>query len=249
MKAKYISLNLFLCFAALFSSLKAEENFTAWQFSLNIQTGTDIGGAVPYPLKNIPSPFNAYPQLRPMLGGVLSMNLVDNFALAAELNYKRIQMNADARVENQRFKMDASSMYFTGTAKMEMDFTMLEIPLYVKYQFSKGVNRILLGGYYSRVLSGKFITIPTKGFAAEEPDFVDLEDMSGVVMDFSTDLDKWDVGAIIGYERKLIDRLNLGIHFSMGFKDVFKPSTDYFDYNMLHMRGSIKIAYQLFDLK
>ena len=59
-------------------------------------------------------------------------------------------------------------------------------------------------------------------------------------INFSNLLDSWDMGLIAGYER---------LRFSCGFKDIFKPSNQYFDYKMLHMRGSLVLSYNLFDIK
>ena len=68
-------------------------------------------------------------------------------------------------------------------------------------------------------------------------------------MDFDSSLDSWDLGILMGYERKLSTRFELGLRFSWGFKDIFKSNNQYFDYSMLHMRGTVIISYNLFDIK
>ena len=68
-------------------------------------------------------------------------------------------------------------------------------------------------------------------------------------MDFSPYMDSWDMGVLLGYERKLSRRFELGLRVSMGFKDIFHKDNQYFDYNMLHMRGTVVISYNLFDIK
>jgi hypothetical protein len=62
-------------------------------------------------------------------------------------------------------------------------------------------------------------------------------------------MDDWDAGALIGYERAIFDRLKLALRFSMGFKDVFKSPSNYFDYKMLHMRGCFTLTYDLVSTK
>lgn len=211
-----------------------------------ISIGTDIGGAIPFPVSNIPGTINAYPQINPNIGAKMSFYLIKGWGLGVEVNYKTIGMKADAKVNNQKFNMNGTSMYFTGTTKTEMKFTMLEVPLYAKYQFKKAKDFVYVGIYYSHIFSGSFVADPQKGYVGGEPNIAEITDVSSVTMDFSPYTDSWDLGALVGYERKILDRLNLSIRFSMGFKDIFKPSSDYFDYSMLHMRGSITVSYDLF---
>jgi hypothetical protein len=221
------------------------------RLSAGIVTGTDIGGAVPFPLKHIPKPFNAYPQILPNMGAHFTISFIKNWNLVAGLNYKTVGMKADARVTNQKFKMEEGDMYFTGTSEMDMKFTMLEIPLYVKYQFGKGKIKhfVTAGIYYSYVFKGFFEANPQKGYAGASPDVADLTDMSSIRMNFTPFLDNWDTGYLLGYGRRVFDRLSMGLVFSMGLKDILKPSSDYFDYNMLHMRGTITLEYILLHTK
>ncbi|MDR0666998.1 MAG: PorT family protein [Prevotellaceae bacterium] len=217
--------------------------------SLGVQVGVNIGGAVPYPLKHIPEAINAYPQLTGSLGAKCTFPLYQPFSLGVELNYKTIAMKADARVENQAFKsLDGLLQYFSGTAQMNMSFTILEIPLYAKYRFSHSPHTALLGGYYAFVLAREFTTIAQKGYIGNAPDEVASPvDARPQIMPFTTSLDRWDAGLIAGYELQIIPRLHLGLRFMMGFKDIFKPQLRYFEYRMLPMRGAVTISYSLFD--
>lgn len=217
--------------------------------SLGVQVGVNIGGAVPYPLKHIPEAINAYPQLTGSLGAKCTFPLYQPFSLGVELNYKTIAMKADARVENQQFKNpDGLLQYFSGAAQMNMSFTMLEIPLYVKYRFRQSPHAVILGGYYAFVLSREFTTIALKGYIGNAPDEVASPvDAQPQIMPFSASLDRWDAGLIAGYELQIIPRLHLGLRFMTGFKDVFKPLHRYFEYRMLPMRGAVTVSYSLFD--
>lgn len=254
-KALYITVILAILSIVASPSKASDSTQLSYRITAGLAVGTDIGGAVPYPLSNIPSPFNAYPQLKPSIGGRVAMSLENGWSVGAEVTYKNIGMKADARVKNQKFNMNGTDVYFTGSAKMNMNFVILEIPLYAKYQFRKGNDNVLAGIYYSHTFSSSFEASPQKGFIGPVPDLVEIMDVSDVTMNFNDDLDKWDMGFLIGYERKIIDRLNIGLRFSMGFKDIFKPSSGYFEYKMLPMRGSITLSYdlaktkQLFGLK
>lgn len=250
MQLKNIFAAILLLFFIGSTQLKAQENNSEnYRLSMGILVGTDIGGAVPFPFSHIPSPFNPYPQLKAGFGGMFTLPLTNRWALGAEISYKSVGMKADARVENQKFNMDGTDVYFTGSAKMDMSFTFLEVPLYAKYYFKKGNDRIIAGFYYSYTFTSTFQTTPLKGFMGYEPNKVEIEDVSDVIMNFDEILDNWDIGFLIGYERRIFERLNLGLRMSMGFKDIFVSSSNYFDYKMLPIRGSISISYNLVKTK
>jgi hypothetical protein len=216
-----------------------------------VQIGTDIGGCVPFPFKYIPQTFNPYPKLNISLGSKLTFPLKDQWSLGTEITYKTVELNADARVKNQRFREKEHIQYFTGSAEMSMEFTMLEIPVYAKYSFKNDKDRIIAGPYFAWILKSSFVTDPKKGFiGTAAPDEVDAdmpEDMED--MNFSGALDSWDMGIVVGYERKIYSRFELGLRFMWGFKDIFKPDNQYFDYSMHHMKGSLVLGYNLFNIK
>ncbi|MDR2362706.1 MAG: PorT family protein [Prevotellaceae bacterium] len=241
----------------LLASLSAEaqkRDTTVWwgnhMLSFGVQVGVNIGGAVPYPLKNIPSMTNAYPQLNGSLGAKCSFPLYQAFSLGVELNYKTVGMKADARVENQKFTgSDDLIQYFSGTAQMNMSFTMIEVPLYTKYRFGHSPHTVILGGYYAFVLSREFETVAQKGYIGHDPDYVasPVNPEHPRILSFTSSLDNWDAGVIAGYELQIIRRLHLGLRFMAGFKDIFKPEYHYFEYHMLPMRGAVTLSYSLFD--
>lgn len=222
-----------------------------YRFALGVQVGTDVGGAIPVPFRYIPETFNPYPKLDLSLGAKLTFPVTTRWDLGAEVTYKTITMNADARVENQKFQDKDLIEYYSGTAEMHMDFTMLEIPVYTKYSLRNLKDKLLFGPYFVWVSKSSFVISPEKGYVGMTgPDQVDspvnndLDDM-----DFSPYMDSWDLGLLLGYERKLSRRFELGLRVSMGFKDIFKRDNQYFDYKMLHMRGTVVVSYNLFDIR
>lgn len=251
MKTYILSLLFLLCFGVYaFAQDELKDNSAENRFSVAVQMGTDIGGAVPFPFKHTPSTFNPYPKLNLSLGGKVTVPLDKNWALGGEITYKTVAISADARVKNQRFKENEHIQYFTGSAEMDMEFTMVEFPLYAKYTFKNGKDRILLGPYAAWILNSSFVTDPQKGFIGMEENVVEAEmpeDMED--MDFSHSLDSWDAGVVVGYERQIYSRFELGIRFMWGFKDIFKSDNQYFDYKMLHMRGVFVLSYNLFNIK
>ena len=224
-----------------------------YRFALGVQLGTDIGGAIPFPFSNVPDVFNPYPKLSPSIGAKLAFPVTKKWTLGAEVTYKKVAIDADARIDNQRFHDDKNNIIsrFCGSAEMSMDFTMLEIPLYFKYTFKNQKDRILAGLYGAWIINAKFRNTVTKGYMMTDDKVYNgsIDPGNPLYINFSNLLDSWDMGLIAGYERQLFPRIELGLRFSCGFKDIFKPSNQYFDYKMLHMRGSLVLSYNLFDIK
>ena len=231
------------------------------KFAFGIHTGIDIGGAVPWPPGNImgENKMSATPHLNPMIGLSYTTIFDKHWSLTVEGTYKTVSLDAKAWVEKQRFdenKDDGSRItkFFRGSTNMEMSFTMIEVPFFLRYSFSKGNNRILLGGYYSFVMKNKFVVTPQKGllFSADADGNLDESTASDITpetrytQEFTDYLDNWDAGILIGYERRIINRITVSGRFTMGFKDIFKKDSKYLDYKMLNMRGTVILSYQIF---
>ncbi|HOO42086.1 MAG TPA: outer membrane beta-barrel protein [Bacteroidales bacterium] len=229
------------------NSLRAQDNASfVPSFCIAPQIGTDIGGALPVPFDAVGGSFNAYPKLNATLGARFFLNLHDRWTLGANLNYKTIAMDADARVTNQKFKGENMVQYFTGTSQMSMGFTLLELPVYVEFLAGKKRQHgIQLGFFGAYVLKSHFITNAIKGFIGSEPDRIDSEITTPQVMDFSSLLDSWDSGLLLGYDARIFPRIRMGLHVMMGLKDIFQPGSDFFDYTMKQMRGSVTVSYDL----
>ena len=77
-----------------------------YRFALGVQLGTDIGGAIPFPFSNVPDVFNPYPKLSPSIGAKLTFPVTRKWTLGAEVTYKKVAIDADARIANHRFHDD-----------------------------------------------------------------------------------------------------------------------------------------------
>ncbi len=229
------------------NSLRAQDPVSfVPSFCIAPQIGTDIGGAMPVPMNAVGGSFNAYPKLNATLGARFFMNIHSRWTLGANLNYKTIAMDADARVTNQKFKGENMVQYFTGTSQMSMEFTLLELPVYLEFLAGKKRQHgIQLGFFGAYVFKSHFITNAVKGFIGSEPDRIDSEITTAQVMDFSSLLDTWDTGIFLGYEARIFPRIRMGLHVMMGVKDIFQPGSDFFDYKMKQMRGSVTVSYDL----
>lgn len=235
------------------SADSVDQETVEYRFALGVQLGTDIGGAIPFPFNNIPNPFNPYPKLSPSLGAKFTFPVTRQWTLGAEITYKKLAIDADARIDNQRFNDKRNNVIarFTGSAEMSMDFTMMEVPVYFKYTFRNQKDRILAGLYGAWIIDGKLDISVNKGYMmTDEGVYNGAIDLSNPLqINFDDILDSWDMGVIAGYERRLFPRIEIGLRVSCGLKDIFKPDNQYFDYKMLQMRGTLVLSYNLFNIK
>jgi hypothetical protein len=211
-----------------------------------LQLGTDIGGAIPFPLRHVPGTYNPYPRLNLSLGGRAAMQLHAAWSVAAGVTYKTVSLDADARVTDQRFQDGEALQYFTGSAGMSARFTFLEVPLHACYHLPGGHARVLFGLYGAWTIEGIFRVEPRKGFIGPSAGtFAAAVDPGMEEMRFDAALDSWDAGLLAGYERQLLPRVDIGLRVSCGFKDIFKRGNRYFDYSMIHARGSVVVSYDI----
>lgn len=218
---------------------------------IGFKIGTDVGAATPFPFKYIPAKMS--PSIHPKLtlGANITYPLYKRLSITAEINYKKLDLSADAMVEEQQF-IDASdpekpfTTYFSGQATMDMYFTLLEFPVYFRYTFAGPNNALALGGYYALVKEAAFETIAKKGMMGKtpgdkDPAILDLQQ----VMSFTSDLDRWDAGIVLGYRRKIIKWIYADAMMQVGFKSIFISSFDKLAYKMYPIRGSFSISCDL----
>ncbi len=237
-----------------------DDNNAAWQssakYAFGVHTGLDIGAAVPYPLGGMGpgAKMRAVPRLNPQLGVSFTTYPLHRVTATVEVTYKQVGIDAEAWVAGQQFTLPGSPPVITkfrGTVEVAMQFSMLEIPVYVGYSFGDGRNKVFLGGYYSRIFKARFSTTPLKGLAENPADpsapptmiIPDNPVPPEVMPAFSNYLGNWDAGMLAGYQWQIFPRIDLSVRLSMGFKDIFKKDNNYLEYKMLHMRGSLTLSY------
>lgn len=257
MSMKYIITTF--CGVMLSLGLSAQDSIRSFpEYSFGLHTGMDIGAAVPFPPASAGgmSKMRATPNLNPALGASANMRIDDRWSVALEVTYKQVGIDATARVNKQKYRdpnNEDLSLYFKGTAEIDMEFSMLEIPVYAGYRFGKNDNKAILGLYYSRVFKSKFTAHPLKGVLTplDNPDeWTEVgPEKSMDPQDFDESMSKWDFGFLVGYEWKVHDKVYVGARYSMGLKDIFKRNEKFLDYKMLHMRGTVVISYRFFTIK
>lgn len=213
--------------------------------------GADLGGAIPFPLSDIPDGAGGTPEPYVFLGLGAEYPIVKNWKIAAEVNYRVISFTADARVISQPYYPgDGSTMYFSGDTYTDVELRLIEFPAIGIYQL-RDSRAILFGIYYSVILEGSFNTDAKNGVINADKSITDnaiLPQNPGANVNyaFSDDLDNYDYGVLIGYRYKLGDKMNLFGKIQVGFKSIFKPDFNNIDYEMYNVRLNIGASYRIF---
>lgn len=256
MKTRHIiTLALLMAFVAGTATAQDVKKPKHTKFAIGIHTGLDIGAAAPYPLDGMGEmKINAVPYLRPQLGLSAEYRFTKRWSVIAEATYKKLGIEAEARVQDQRFNDESlnGEVSFNGVANILMSFAMLEVPVMATYTF-KNRNRLYVGAYYSWVFKPQFDIVAAKGLVSKvdnpdgDPPTIVTPD-SPYTQSFSDSLDNWDAGVLLGYDFRIrpIERLTIGARLSMGFKDIFKPNSTGLNFSMLHMRGSVVLGFDIF---
>jgi hypothetical protein len=223
---------------------------TPYDWELSITSGIQMGGAIPIPMSALgDGAVHVSLKVAPLLSARVSKSLSQKWRVYAELGYALSGFTAEARVKNQHIKYiergEPKEQYFTGVSYIDMSFSYAEFPIYAEYSVSPR-NKLLMGLYGACKINGKFETIAEKGFIGENPDMVGAEVHTDIYSYFSNDLRSWDFGVLVGYEFAVFRRLNAGLHVVFSPFDIFKSDSNYFDYTMHPMRGSLSLSYALF---
>ncbi|MCD4833417.1 MAG: outer membrane beta-barrel protein [Bacteroidales bacterium] len=211
----------------------------------------DLGGAIPFPLSDIPDGSGGTPKPYPSLGIGSEYNLNEKWQLAFEINYHLIAFSATANVVSQPFYYnDGSALYFTGHTETDIELRMVEFPLIAFYKLKEG-RRFLFGAYYSRILEGRFETKGINGIYSPDKNITDNATLPGpeytIEYNFNKYIDKYDYGVLIGYRYDINHRLYLWARLNVGFKSIFEGDFYNIDYDMYQVRINLGISYKLFD--
>lgn len=211
----------------------------------------DLGGAIPFPLSDIPDGSGGTPKPYPSLGIGSEYNLNKKWQLAFEINYHLIAFSATADVVSQPFYYnDGSALYFTGHTETDIELRMVEFPLIAFYKLKEG-RRFLFGLYYSRILEGRFETKGINGIYSPDKNITDNATLPGpeytIEYNFNKYIDKYDYGVLIGYRYDINHRLYLWARLNVGFKSIFEKDFYNIDYEMYQVRLNLGVSYKLFD--
>jgi len=209
-----------------------------------------MGGAVPFPLADIPDGAKGTPKINPSLGFGVGYNLSEKWDLSFELNYHVLAFSASADVRSQPFYFNgnADTMYFSGHTTTDADLRFLEMPLVGVYHINS-IWSVTPGIYYSRIFEGSFNTKGTDGVTSIYKDETDNATLPGIVnksYDFNEYLDEWDAGLLLGFRYNLNQKLFFWSRINVGFKSIFRKDFDNIDYEMYQVRFSAGVSVNLF---
>jgi len=210
-----------------------------------------MGGAIPFPLSEIPDGAKGTPKINPSLGLGVAFNLSEKWDLGFEINYHILAFSASADVRSQPFYYNGhtDTMYFSGHTTTDADLRFLEIPLVSVYHINSSWS-VTPGIYYSRILEGSFNTIGKEGVISSDKNDTDNATLPGVAppvnYDFNDFLDKWDAGMILGFRYNLNHKLFFWSRINVGFKSIFRKDFDNIDYEMYQVRFSAGVSVNLF---
>jgi len=221
------------------------------KFNFYPSVAIDLGGAIPFPLSDIPDGAGGTPKPYPAIGIGSEYDLNDKWQLGLEINYHLIAFSANADVVSQAFYFeDGSAQYYTGYTETDVELRMVEFPFLAFFEYKEG-RRFLFGTYYSRILEGRFETKGINGIYSPDKSFTDNAVLPGpeitIPYDFNDDIDKYDYGVLIGYSYDINHKLYLWARLNVGFKSIFEKEFNNIDYEMYQVRINLGVSYKLFD--
>jgi hypothetical protein len=244
MKSIPLVLMLFLPFL-----LQAQNN--TWRVYPTL--GVDMGGALPFPLSDIPDGSKGTPKLNPNLGLGFEHGIGGKWSLGMEVSYHILAFSANADVISQPFYFDNQEdvLYFSGHTSTDVELRLLEFP--VMAVFNAGPNwSLIMGAYYSRILDGTFNTTGTDGVLSPDKAITDTTQLPGpanITYNFNDYIDDWDAGLLIGYRYNLNHRIFFWTRFQVGFKSIFVKEFENIEYELYQLRLNVGISVALFSKK
>lgn len=231
----------------LFLGLITNAQETKWNFYPNL--AVDLGGAIPFPLSDIPDGAGGTPQPYPSLGIGSEFQLNNKWQLGFEVNYHLIAFSSSADVVSQPFYFDdGTAQYFTGHTEADVELRFVEFPLLAFYELKEG-RRFLFGVYYSIIMESKFITRGINGIYSSNKEDTDNAVLPGpevtVTYNFNSFMDHYDYGVLIGYSYDINSQFYLWGRLNVGFKSIFVSSFDNIDYEMYQVRLNLGVSFKL----
>lgn len=227
------------------TTIKAQK--PKWQFVPTL--GIDIGAVIPIPYSSAPEGAEATPKPMPVLGIGIQHNINKRWNLGAEINYHILAIDAAVDVVSQPFWSDDRSYatYFTGEAYTITELQFVEIPITAYFNINKRWS-VVFGPYFSVITKGKLETEGKNGWISadkEDTDTAPLPGTQNTFFNFNDELANYDVGALLGTQFKISERINFWARFNVGFKSLFKPDFQNIDYDMYQVRFSLGVSYVL----
>jgi hypothetical protein len=240
---KRVVLAIMLCFPLL---LNAQQN----KWLVYPSLGVDMGGAIPFPLSDIPNGSKGTPKLNPSLGLGTEYHLTEKWSLGFEVCYHVLAFSAKANVRSQPFYFNnhLDVLYFSGHTNTDIELRFVDFPLMAVYTVNPRWS-VIMGTYYSRILDGSFNTEGTDGVISDDKAITDAAQLPGIAntnYNFNEYIDAWDAGLLIGYRYNINHWLCFWSNFNVGFKSIFVKKFDNIHYEMYQLRLNVGVSVPLF---
>jgi hypothetical protein len=212
--------------------------------------GVELGGAIPFPLSDIPDGARGTSKINPSLGLGFEYQFTSKWSAGIQVNYHVLEFSGKADVISQPFYYNnlQGILYFSGATNTDIDLRQIEFPIMALYKIGSRWS-LAMGAYYSRIVAGTFDTEGKNGVLSDDKSITDAAQLPGTAntrYDFNDDLDKWDAGLLIGYRYEIVNRLSFYTHFTIGFNSLFKPEFNNIDYEMYQLRLNAGLSFCFF---
>lgn len=212
--------------------------------------GVDIGGAIPFPLSDIPDGARGTSKINPSLGLGFEYQFTPKWSAGLQVNYHVLEFSGKADVLSQSFYYNNQQgiLYFSGETNTDIELRLIEFPVMALYKLGSRWA-LVMGAYYSRIADGTFDTEGKNGVLSDDKSITDAAQLPGTAntrYDFNDDLDKWDAGLLVGYRYEIVNRLSFHTHLTIGFNSIFKPEFNNIDYEMYQLRLNAGLSFCFF---
>lgn len=213
-----------------------------------------IGGSTPL---GIPAQIREINSYNPTLQLGLEVNatkwLSDDqiWGVRTGLRFEGRGMKTDARVKNYYTQIDGeegkqTKGYFTGNVKTKMKNSYITFPVLAVYNVNEKWN--VYGGFYlSGLIDGDFTGYVYEGVLREGNPIgtpIEFEEDAKGEYDFSSDLNRFQWGAEVGFEYKVNSQLRLFSDLNLGLNGLFKKDFEAITFNMYSIYLNFGFGYQ-----
>lgn len=213
-----------------------------------------IGGSTPL---GIPAQIREINSYNPTLQMGLEVNatkwLTDDqtWGIRTGLRFEGRGMKTDARVKNYYTQIDGeegkqTKGYFTGNVKTKMKNSYITFPVLAVYNVNSKWN-VYGGVYLSGLIDGDFTGYVYEGVLREGNPIgtpIEFEEDAKGEYDFSSDLNRFQWGAELGFEYKVNSQFRLFSDLNWGLNGLFKKDFEAITFNMYSIYLNLGFGYQ-----
>lgn len=214
MKTVIYGILFLLVGAECFGQLVRRKDYDA---AFALQVGGEVGMLAPF--GNHPGVY-----LRPAGGMKMTFPFTRKWFLGSEINYSELRykntfdgdMNLSAWGETR----------LRGEWKANWDMKQIQIPVYLKYMLNCNKASVLFGFYGAYVFDTKLTASMSGDMEVFQPELGETVSNTGNLdVSLAEMMEKWNAGVTVGYEHRIVKRLNLMLRVSAGLKDVMNGSS------------------------